>query len=49
MACCREYGVLFVGDNPETGLNVALSLVEEGLAKCRDNCQVNTEDSRIEG
>ena len=36
----REYGVLFLGDNPETGVNIALNLVEEGLAKVRDNCQV---------
>jgi len=35
----REYGCLLVGDNPETGVDVALALVEEGLAKCRDNCQ----------
>jgi len=35
----REYGVLFLGDNPETGVNIALNLVEEGLAKVRDNCQ----------
>jgi len=35
----REYGILFVGDNPDTGVDVALNLVEAGLAKCRDNCQ----------
>jgi len=35
----REYGCLILGDNPETGTDVALALVEEGLAKCRDNCQ----------
>jgi staphylococcal nuclease domain-containing protein 1 len=35
----REYGSLVLGDNPETGVDVALALVEEGLAKCRDNCQ----------
>jgi len=35
----REYGCLMVGDNPETGADVALALVEEGLAKCRENCQ----------
>jgi len=35
----REYGTLVVGDNPETGVDVTLSLVEAGLAKCRDNCQ----------
>ncbi|XP_023328486.1 staphylococcal nuclease domain-containing protein 1 [Eurytemora carolleeae] len=35
----REYGSLVLGDNPETGVDVALALVDEGLAKCRDNCQ----------
>jgi len=35
----REYGVLLLGDNPETGVDVAVKLVEEGLAKVRDNCQ----------
>jgi len=35
----RDYGVLILGDNPETGVDVALKLVEEGLAKVRDNCQ----------
>jgi hypothetical protein len=29
----REYGVLMLGDNPETGEDVALKLVQEGLAK----------------
>merc|ERR1711892_651357 len=38
----REYGVLLLGDDPETAVNVALKLVEEGLAKCRDNCQDKT-------
>jgi hypothetical protein len=31
----REYGVLMLGDNPETGEDVALKLVQEGLAKVR--------------
>jgi len=35
----RDYGVLLLGDNPETAVDVALKLVEEGLAKVRDNCQ----------
>jgi len=35
----REYGVLLLGEDPETAVNVALKLVEEGLAKVRDNCQ----------
>lgn len=38
----REYGVLLVGatgNDPETGEDVAIKLVEEGLAKVRDNCQ----------
>ena len=35
----RDYGVLVLGDNPETGVDVAKLLVEEGLASCRDNCQ----------
>jgi len=35
----REYGVLLLGDNPETATDVAVKLVEEGLAKVRDNCQ----------
>lgn len=35
----RDYGVLLLGDNPETGVDVAKLLVEEGLASCRDNCQ----------
>ena len=37
-----EYGVLLVGatcNNPETGEDVAIKLVDEGLAKVRDNCQ----------
>jgi len=34
----REYGVLIVGDDPTTGVDVALKLVEEGLATVRDNC-----------
>jgi len=35
----REYGVLLLGDDPETAQDVALKMVEEGLAKVRDNCQ----------
>jgi len=35
----REYGCLLVGDHPDTGVDVALKLVEEGLATCRENCQ----------
>jgi len=35
----REYGCLVVGESPESGTDVALALVEEGLAKCRDNCK----------
>jgi len=38
----REYGVLLVGatgNDPETGEDVAIKLVDEGLAKVRDNCQ----------
>lgn len=35
----REYGVLMTGDNPETGEDVALKLVQEGFAKVRENCQ----------
>ena len=35
----REYGVLLLGEDRETAVNVALKLVEEGLAKVRDNCQ----------
>ncbi len=31
----REYGVLMLGDNPETGEDVALKLVQEGFAKVR--------------
>jgi len=34
----REYGVLILGDDPTTGVDVALRLVEEGLATVRDNC-----------
>jgi len=34
----REYGVLLLGDDPNTGVDVALRLVEEGLASVRDNC-----------
>jgi len=34
----REYGVLLLGDDPTTGVDVALRLVEEGLATVRDNC-----------
>ena len=34
----REYGVLLIGDDPTTGVDVALKLVEEGLATVRDNC-----------
>jgi staphylococcal nuclease domain-containing protein 1 len=35
----REYGVLLIGDDPTTGVDVALKLVEEGFASVRDNCQ----------
>lgn len=35
----REYGVLMLGDNPETAVDCAVKLVDEGLAKVRDNCQ----------
>jgi len=35
----REYGVLLLGEDPETAVDVARKLVEEGLAKVRDNCQ----------
>ena len=38
----REYGVLLLGEDPETAVNVALKLVEEGLVKVRDNCQDKT-------
>ena len=30
---------MYLGDNPETGTDVALALVEAGLAKVRDNCK----------
>ena len=35
----REYGELLLGDDPATGVDVARKLVEEGLARIRDNCQ----------
>lgn len=35
----REYGVLILGDDPTTGTDVALLLVEEGLATVRENCR----------
>ena len=38
----RDYGVLLLGEDPETGVDVALKLVEEGLAKVRDNSQDET-------
>ena len=38
----REYGTLLLGDDPETAVDVALKLVEEGLAKVRENCQDET-------
>ena len=34
----RDYGVLILGEDPTTGVDVALRLVEEGLATVRDNC-----------
>ena len=35
----REYGSILIGSNdPETAENIAVKLVGEGLAKCRDNC-----------
>jgi len=34
----REYGVLILGEDPTTGVDVALRLIEEGLATVRDNC-----------
>ena len=30
--------MLLLGDDPTTGVDVALKLVEEGLATVRDNC-----------
>jgi len=45
----REYGVLLLGDNPETAVDVAVKLVEEGLAKVRDNCQDSVLISAQEG
>ena len=38
----RDYGILLLGDDPETGVDVALKLVEEGLAKVRENSQDET-------
>lgn len=38
-ATTREYGTLLLGDDPTTAQNVTLAMVEEGLVKCRDNCQ----------
>jgi len=38
-ATTREYGTLMIGDDPTTAQNVTLTMVEEGLVKCRDNCQ----------
>jgi len=35
----REYGSILLGNDPETAENVTVSLVSEGLAKVRDNCQ----------
>lgn len=35
----REYGELLLGEDPATGVDVATKLVEEGLARVRDNCQ----------
>jgi len=35
----REYGSILLGNDPETAENVTVSLLTEGLAKCRDNCQ----------
>jgi len=35
----RDYGILMLGDSPTTAQDVTLSMVEEGLVKCRDNCQ----------
>jgi len=34
----RDYGILILGEDPTTGVDVALRLVEEGLATVRDNC-----------
>jgi len=34
----RDYGTLCLGEDPTTGIDVALRLVEEGLATVRDNC-----------
>jgi len=38
-ATTREYGVLMIGDNPTSAQDVTLTMVDEGLVKCRDNCQ----------
>jgi len=35
----RDYGELLLGEDPESGINVAKKLVEEGLAKVRDSCR----------
>jgi len=35
----RDYGELLLGEDPQTAVNVAKKLVEEGLATVRDNCQ----------
>ena len=40
----REYGVLLLWDNPETAVDVAVKLVEEGLAKVRSTCHSITEE-----
>ena len=40
VASGREYGSILVGsDDPEKAKNVSVLMVEEGLAKVRDNCQ----------
>jgi len=44
----RDYGILLLGDDPETGVDVALKLVEEGLAKVRDNSQDETLKNALE-
>ena len=38
----REYGVLLLGNDPETAEDVALKMVSEGLAKVRENCSEKT-------
>ena len=39
LASARDYGVVMLGDDPESGEDVALKMVKEGMAKVRDNCQ----------